>query len=85
VVTKLSVFPNPVGETFTARYLLTKPVKVNLGLYDATGSLVAVLLEQKQEAGTYTLPIEKSYLKTAGVYFLKLRMGDKTETVTLIR
>ena len=85
VVTKLSVFPNPVGETITAKYMLTKPVKVNLGLYDAKGALLAVLLDRKQEAGTYNLPIENNYFKAAGVYFLKLRTGDKTETVTLVR
>jgi hypothetical protein len=85
VLTGLSVFPNPVGETFTAKYVLPKAVKVHLGLYDAKGALLAVLLDRKQDAGTYNLPIGNTYCKTAGVYFLKLRIGDKTETVTLVR
>jgi hypothetical protein len=84
-VTGLSVFPNPVGEIFTARYVLSKAVKVHLGLYDAKGALLAVLLDRKQDAGTYNLPIGNNYCKAAGVYFLKLRTGDKTETVTLVR
>lgn len=85
VVTGLSVFPNPVGATFIARYVLPKAVKVQLGLYDAKGALLAVLLDRKQDAGTYSLPIENNYFKSAGIYFLKLRTGDKTETVSLVR
>jgi hypothetical protein len=84
-VTGLSVFPNLVGEIVTAKYVLPKAVKVHLGLYDAKGALLAVLLDRNQEAGTYNLPIGNNYFKAAGVYFLKLRTGDKTETVTLVK
>jgi hypothetical protein len=81
----LSVFPNPVKGKIVARYSLAQDAKVQLGLYDAKGALLAVLLNREQAAGNYTYPVAERYFKAAGLYFLKLHTPDKTETVTLVR
>jgi len=84
-VTHLAVFPNPVKGKITASYNLLVPSNVQLALYNAEGALVGTLLNSRQETGSHTFTFNDSYLKSAGVYVLKLTYNNKSETLQLVK
>jgi hypothetical protein len=83
--TGLAVFPNPVKGTITASYNLPVSSNVQLALYNAEGALISKLMSSRQETGAHTFTFNDSYLKSAGVYVLKLTYNNKSETVQLVK
>ena len=83
--TGLAIFPNPVKGTITASYKLLISSNVQLALYNADGALIGTLLNSRQETGLHTFTFNDSYLKSAGVYVLKLTYNNKSETVQLVK
>jgi len=81
----LAAFPNPVKGEITASYRLPVPANVQLALYNAEGALISTLMSSKQETGPHTFTFNDSYLRSAGVYVLKLSYKDKTETLQLVK
>ncbi|MCH7761160.1 T9SS type A sorting domain-containing protein [candidate division TA06 bacterium] len=87
--------PNPFHRTTLIRYTLpvisgqrsgvsekTK-VPISLTVYDITGRLVEILVDQVQEPGVYQLQWEGKN-QTSGIYFYRLQSGDFTATKKLI-
>ncbi|MCK4353305.1 T9SS type A sorting domain-containing protein [candidate division WOR-3 bacterium] len=76
-------FPNPfVGRT-AIKYAIPRKVKVSLEIYDISGSLVKMLINEKKEPGCYTITWDaKEFL--SGIYFVKFSAGDYTSTKKLI-
>jgi hypothetical protein len=72
-------YPNPFNPTTKIDYNLASEANVNLKVYDATGKLVSVLVNEKQVAGYYTKEFNAGNL-ASGVYFYRLVAGNFIDT-----
>jgi len=64
-------FPNPFNPTTTIRFTLPESGNVTLEVFDVLGRLVAVLVNQHMQAGSYQVPFNASAL-SSGVYLYRL-------------
>ncbi|MBU1937669.1 M28 family peptidase [bacterium] len=72
-------YPNPFNPTTTIQYALPHPGQVRLAVYNIVGQQVAVLVNENQQAGTYTVQFDGSNLPS-GLYFSRLTAGNYTES-----
>ena len=79
-------FPDPFRNTTTISYTVPEPSNVNLAVYDILGRLVAQIVDEPMEPGTYTMHWNASGL-AGGTYFLQLRTksGLAVEAISVIR
>jgi hypothetical protein len=70
--TDLKVYGN------TVNFTLASPASVSIRVYDATGKLVSVLVEDSREAGFYTIPLNTKDF-SSGVYFIQMVTPDFKE------
>ena len=81
-------YPNPFNPTTTITYQLPQVCDVRLEVFDVMGRSVAVLINEKQSAGTHSVLLNATQFSLAsGVYFYRLSAGGRTETkrMTLIK
>ena len=57
--------------------VLAETKEVDLSVYSITGQLVESLVNNQQDAGSYTLVWDAS-LQPSGIYFLRLQAGNET-------
>ena len=76
-------YPNPVTASTTIPFTLTKPEHVTLSVYDMLGREVAVLVDERREAGTYAVPFN-AVGRNAGMYFYVLRASSSVEMKKLV-
>ncbi len=80
-------YPNPFGSgaasSTTLRYSLDRADDVQLQVYDASGRMIATLVEGRREAGSHTAAFAASNLP-AGTYFAVLRAGSQTLTRKMV-
>jgi hypothetical protein len=74
-----SVRPNPASGRVTVRFGVPVASGVRLELFDATGRMAAELVRGQVAAGWHTTRMDASGL-AAGVYWLRLGVGDETLT-----
>ncbi len=79
----LSIYPNPFEQTNKLHYALSAPAQINISLYDHKGSLVNVLLNQRMQAGIFSLQLNASDLAN-GIYFYKIQVDDKLYNAKVI-
>ena len=72
-----SAYPNPFNPSTTFSYVLAETNEVDLSVYSITGQLVESLVNNQQDAGSYTLNWDAS-LQPSGIYFLRLHSGSQT-------
>ncbi len=79
-------YPNPFNPTTRIRYALPRPEAVELTVYDATGRILAVLVDAAQPAGWHEVAFDASRLPS-GVYFYRLKAGafDEVRQMVLLR
>lgn len=77
--------PNPFSETANVHYTLSQNSDVTLYLLDESGKTVAILFDDNQSAGTYTVQLSarSSQLKP-GVYYLRINNGHIIETKKIV-
>ncbi len=82
----LEVFPNPARGTVTIGYGVLASGPVRLDVLDALGRTVATLVDEVQPAGRYAERVPLGRVP-AGVYLVRLRVGERTETqrLTVVR
>ncbi|HSC38359.1 MAG TPA: T9SS type A sorting domain-containing protein, partial [Chitinophagaceae bacterium] len=80
-----AIYLNPVAGNATINYVLQQSARVQLGLYNAAGALIATLASGQQEAGAHTLPIDDRHLRAQGLYVLRLAYNNKVETLKFIK
>ncbi len=68
-------YPNPFNPTTNIKYQIAKPEKVILRIYDILGREVATLVNEKKQAGIYSVNFNSKNL-SSGVYFYQLKAGD---------
>jgi len=80
------LYPNPFNSQIHIKYQLADDNHVNLCIYDISGRQITKLLDQVVSAGPH-LAIWNASGSQSGVYFVRLRVGDFTETsrITLIK
>lgn len=76
-------YPNPFNPVTTISYEIPNADFVALKVYDMTGKEVASLVNEKQDAGFYSIRFDASRL-SSGVYFYTLKSSDFVSTKKLI-
>lgn len=76
-------YPNPFNPATKIKFDLPKSNHVKLVIYDVLGKEIAVLLNQKQLAGTYEVDWNGTNY-TSGVYFYKLVTEGYSETKKMV-
>ena len=64
-------YPNPFNPTTTISYALPKDARVTLEVYNVIGQRVALLVDEVQVAGYYTVPFDGRAF-ASGIYFYRL-------------
>ena len=79
-------YPNPFNPSTAISYQLSAVSEVRLVVFDLLGREVATLVNEKKEAGNYTVSFNGANL-TSGVYFYKLSAGNFSEIkkMTLVK
>jgi hypothetical protein len=76
-------YPNPFNPTTTITYDVAKESPVEINVYNVLGSEIAVLVHEKQQAGTYRVEFDGSKL-SSGVYFVRMTAGDFNGTHKIV-
>ncbi len=81
-------FPNPFNSGTVIRFALPSDEQVELAVYNLAGQQVAMLVEGRRQAGTYAINWDgrdqsRRALAT-GLYFYRLKAGDRVETRKLM-
>ena len=81
-------YPNPFNPSTTIQYALETEQHVRLTIYDASGRLVARLVDEVVPAGTqrvrWTAVSQSGHDLASGVYFVRLKTAHSTATRKLV-
>ncbi|MBC7534157.1 MAG: DUF4331 family protein [Ferruginibacter sp.] len=81
----MSTSPNPFVETTTIQYRVETPTQVTISVFDAQGKQVSVLVNKKQNAGTYTQTLNGKALGQ-GIYFVQIsKNGEVKQTLRVVK
>ena len=69
-------YPNPFNPVTSVNYTLSDMDHVTLSLYNLTGQLIETLVNEKQDAGSYTL-VWDAALVPSGMYFLRMETSNE--------
>lgn len=76
-------YPNPFNPTTRIEFQLPVKSDVSLKIYDLLGREVTILVNERQETGTYSMSWNASQF-SSGIYFAVMRAGSFTATKKLI-
>jgi hypothetical protein len=76
-------YPNPFNPTTVIRYYLPAVSDVRLVMYDVLGREVAVLVNERKDAGVHEAKFDGSGL-SSGVYFYRIEAGSFVQTRKLL-
>ncbi len=80
-------FPNPFNPSTFIQYKIEEPVNVSLKVYNVLGREVAVLVNDRQNAGSHTVlfnTVNGPQNLSSGVYFYRLEAGSFVSTKKFI-
>jgi len=72
-------FPNPFNPVTVIRYSLFENRFVKLRVYDVLGNEIATLVNEKQNAGSYSVDFNAGKLPS-GIYYYTIKAGEFTDT-----
>ena len=82
-------FPNPFSTKTTLHYNLSQPAQISLKIYNRTGRLVRILLNESKNPGYYYISWDGkddfSRSLSSGIYFLVFNIQNNQSTTTLRR
>ena len=81
----ITASPNPTADNNTIRYHMANEGKINIAVYDGSGRMVKVLVNQKQQAGTYTLQWNTGNLSSGNYFITATTDGSLKQTIKLIK
>jgi hypothetical protein len=68
-------YPNPLNTNTKICYQLPKPSTVKINIYDISGILVEILVNEQKNAGYYTVNWNARN-KSSGLYFIRIEAGE---------
>jgi len=79
-------YPNPFNPTTSIQYSVVTAQNVSLKVYDIIGNEVAVLVNEKKEAGNYSVNFSALNL-ASGTYLYRLQAGEfvQTKKMTILK
>jgi len=80
-------YPNPFNPSTTIQYSIERAANVTLKVYNILGSEVVTLVNEQQEAGSYSIPFNtKDFVDglSSGIYFYRLQAGSNVSTKKLV-
>jgi hypothetical protein len=77
----MELFPNPATTEATVRYRVTNASNIMLKIYDVTGKVISVPVNEFKEKGTYDVKVNVS--KYAGGYYYAVLSNDNNRVQTL--
>lgn len=80
----LFAFPNPFREEVNLVYYLPEDATVELSVINAMGTTLIQQEAQFQTAGQHQLQLNHSSIRSAGVYFVRLRVNDEVISQRII-
>jgi hypothetical protein len=72
----LQNYPNPFNPNTTIQYDIPQTELVRLEIYDVLGQKVAILVNERQNAGIYKIDFIADHL-ASGIYFYRLQAGNQ--------
>lgn len=83
---KLKNYPNPFSSGTTISYKLPARSHVSMKIYDLTGSVVAILVDENQIAGQHEMMFDGANL-SGGIYFCQIKAGNafQVHKMTLLK
>ncbi|HYV92933.1 MAG TPA: T9SS type A sorting domain-containing protein [Chitinophagales bacterium] len=83
--TSLLIYPNPIHQTETLEYTLTKNESLTIALYDVNGRLIRNFISNEdQAAGAHKETLNIGEL-TSGNYFLTISNGEQKMSVKIVK
>lgn len=80
-VTKLNGnYPNPFNPETTISYSLATDENVSIFVYNASGKMVASLVNGNQKAGNHNIRWNGS-TATSGIYFIRMKAGNYSRNI----
>lgn len=79
----LIAYPNPTKSSTILNYKIDKSSKVKLSIYNITGSLIDVLVDQNQSMGEFKVVWNGTSLPN-GIYYVRLESNDNTQNIKVI-
>jgi len=83
VITEFSVFPNPFNPETTISYAINKSGIVSICIFDVTGRMVRLVIDEQKAPGRYTASWngtdDTGSAVGSGVYFARLTAGGDTK------
>ena len=76
-------YPNPFNPTTKINYFISQFSKVQLKVFDVLGREVAILVDQEQSTGHYSIDFNAENL-SAGIYFYQLQADNFSQTKKMI-
>ena len=76
-------YPNPFNPSTVIQYSIESAANVTLKVYNILGSEVVTLVNDFQEAGSYSIPFNTNDLVdglSSGIYFYRLKAGSNVST-----
>jgi hypothetical protein len=80
----VTAFPDPFASSLTFRYDVPSPARAEIALMNTLGVLVYTWASEDQQVGQRQLTIDTHQL-ASGMYFLKLKIGDKVMSRSLVK
>src|SRR5262249_38662971 len=80
----LLIYPNPTSGVTSVEFLASYDGTATVALYNMTGSLVSVLFNENVADGSAHKVNFNTEQLPAGVYFIRLNMGDVTTVSKLV-
>jgi hypothetical protein len=77
------LYPNPAKGDLKIKFNLPNERKLTVKLYDVTGRLISEIFNGRLKIGTNEIPIRSNKL-TAGIYFIRIKVGEDTITEKII-
>ena len=76
-------YPNPFNRVTAISYQLLTSSEIELSLFDLLGRKIKTLVQQKQNAGDYSIDCDASEL-ASGIYLYQIRAGDFVQAKKMI-
>jgi len=73
----LQNYPNPFNAVTTIRFQLPKSVNVNLSVYNVAGQLMETVVDERKDAGNYSVNWNAKDVNS-GLYFFKLNVNGRS-------